>query len=101
VLKTQIQSVINGFNSVKLIAFPWESLDIPVAMTSWGQLQEFEVFNEALAATFVDRNRNWAPEPNAPLAADFSNCLVINKHRLPKTRRFKLLGDQFGQMLTT
>jgi len=37
-----------------------------VAMTSWGQLQEFEVFDEDLAATFVDRNRNRAPEPNAP-----------------------------------
>ena len=66
VLKTQIQSVITAFNDIKLIAFPWESLDVPVAMTSWGQLQEFEVFNEDLAETFVDRNRNRAPEPNAP-----------------------------------
>ena len=66
VLKTQIQSVMDAFNSAKLIAFPWESLYVPVAMTSWGQLQEFEVFKEDLAATFVVRNRNRAPEPNAP-----------------------------------
>ena len=66
VLKTQIQSVMNAFNGVKLIAFPWETLDVPVAMTSWGKLQEFEVFNEDLASTFVERNRNRSPEPNAP-----------------------------------
>jgi hypothetical protein len=65
-LKSQIQSVMDRFNGVKLIAFPWESLKVPVAMTSWGQLQRFEEFDENRAATFVERNRNRAPEPNAP-----------------------------------
>jgi hypothetical protein len=65
-LKTQIQSVMDKFNNVKLIAFPWESIDVPVAMTSWGQLQQFEVFNVDQAVSFVERNRNRAPEPNAP-----------------------------------
>jgi hypothetical protein len=65
-LKIQIKSVMDEFNGVKLIAFPRESLDVPVVMTSWGQLQQFEVFNEAQAASFVESNRNRAPEPNAP-----------------------------------
>ena len=33
-LKSDIQSVMNDFKSNKLIAFPWPSLDILVAMTS-------------------------------------------------------------------
>ena len=65
-LKIQIKSVMDEFNGVKLIAFPRESLDVPVVMTSWGQLQQFEVFNENQAASFVESNRNRAPEPNAP-----------------------------------
>ena len=65
-LKIQIKSVMDEFNGVKLIAFPRESLDVPVVMTSWGQLQQFEVFNENPAASFVESNRNRAPEPNAP-----------------------------------
>lgn len=65
-LKSQIQSVMDRFNGVKLIAFPWESIEVPVAMTSWGQLGQFEEFDENLATTFVERNRNRAPEPNAP-----------------------------------
>lgn len=66
VLKSQIQSVMDKFNGVKLIAFPWESIEVPVVMTSWGKLQEFDEFDENQAATFVGRNRNRAPEPNAP-----------------------------------
>jgi hypothetical protein len=65
-LKTQIQSVMDQFNSVKLIAFPWKSLEVPITMTSWGQLQEFKDFNQDQAVSFVERNRNRAPEPNAP-----------------------------------
>lgn len=65
-LKNQIKSVMDKFNSVKLIAFPWESLKVPVVMTSWGKLQEFKEFDDGQAATFVERNRNRSPEPNAP-----------------------------------
>lgn len=65
-LKGQIQTVMDQFNGVKLIAFPWESIEVPVAMTSWGRIQEFASFDAQLAMTFVERNRNRAPEPNAP-----------------------------------
>ncbi len=65
-LKQQIQQVMDGFDGVKLIAFPWKSLDVPVVMTSWGRLQRFETFNPAQARAFVKANRNRAPEPNAP-----------------------------------
>lgn len=65
-LKSQIQSVMDGFDSLKLIAFPRPTLDYPVAMTSWGKYQQFEQFDADLARRFVEGNRNRAPEPNAP-----------------------------------
>ena len=65
-LKTQVRSVLDQENNFKVIAFPWESLKVPVVLTSWGQMQEFETFNPELAQTFVNRNRNQAPEPLAP-----------------------------------
>jgi hypothetical protein len=65
-LKTNIKSVMDDFDGIKLIAFPWPSLDVPVAMTSWGRLQRFETFNPKAATAFIKANRNKAPEPNAP-----------------------------------
>lgn len=65
-LKVEIKSVMDDFGGIKLIAFPWPSLDVPVAMTSWGRLQRFESFDPKIAAAFVEANRNKAPEPNAP-----------------------------------
>ena len=65
-LKSEIQSVMDDFDGVKLIAFPWPSLDIPIAMTSWGRLQRFDSFDPQTAAAFIQANRNKAPEPNAP-----------------------------------
>lgn len=65
-LKDQIKTVMDQSGGTKLIAFPWDSLDVPVVMTSWGRMQRFETFNEDQANSFVERNRNRAPEPNAP-----------------------------------
>jgi len=65
-LKSEIQGVMDEFDGVKLIAFPWPSLDVPVAMTSWGRLQRFDSFDPRTASAFVRANRNKAPEPNAP-----------------------------------
>jgi len=65
-LKSEIRAVMDDFNGVKLIAFPWPSMDVPVAMTSWGRLQRFESFDPRTAAAFIQANRNKAPEPNAP-----------------------------------
>lgn len=66
VLKSGIQAVMDDFGGVKLIAFPWPSLDVPVAMTSWGRIQRFASFDPRTAATFIQANLNKAPEPNAP-----------------------------------
>ena len=65
-LKSQIQGVIDAFDGVKVLAFPWKTLDVPVVATSWGRLQRFESFDTDLAERFVRGNRNKAPEPNAP-----------------------------------
>jgi len=65
-LKGQIQTVMDDLGGTKLIAYPWPSLDVPVAMTSWGRLQKFETFDVAQAQAFYRANLNHAPEPNAP-----------------------------------
>ncbi|MFV1950088.1 MAG: DUF3105 domain-containing protein [Anaerolineales bacterium] len=65
-LKSQIKEVMDKFDGFKLIAFPSDSLDVPLAMVSWGQLLQFEVLDQGLASQFVSVNRNRATEPNAP-----------------------------------
>ncbi len=65
-LKSQIKTVIDEVNNVKVIAYPWDSLDVPVVMTSWGRLQKMETFDAAQARAFYKTNLNRSPEPNAP-----------------------------------
>lgn len=65
-LKSQIRTVMDDLGGVKLIAYPWNSIDVPVATTSWGRIQKFEVFDMEQAKAFYRANLNRAPEPNAP-----------------------------------
>lgn len=65
-LKSGIKNVMDGFDGVKLIAFPWDSIEEPLVMTSWGKIQRFEAFNASQARAFVKANLNRSPEPNAP-----------------------------------
>jgi hypothetical protein len=65
-LKAGIRGVMDEFDGVKLIAFPRATLRVPLAMTSWGRLQEFETFDAEGARRFVRANRYRAPEPDAP-----------------------------------
>lgn len=65
-LKSQIHSVMDELGGFKMIAYPWNSIDVPVAMTSWGRLQRFETFDAEQAKAFYRANLNKAPEPNAP-----------------------------------
>ncbi len=65
-LKEQIKTTIDDLGGVKLIAYPWPSLDFPLVMTSWGRLQRFETFDAEQAKAFYRANLNKAPEPNAP-----------------------------------
>ena len=65
-LKEQIKTTIDDLGGVKLIAYPWPSLDVPLVMTSWGRLQRFETFDAEQARNFYRSNLNKAPEPDAP-----------------------------------
>lgn len=65
-LKEQIKTTIDDLGGVKLIAYPWPSLEVPLVMTSWGRLQRFESFNAEQAKAFYRSNLNKAPEPDAP-----------------------------------
>jgi len=64
-LKSEIKGVMDDFGGTKLIAFPWPSLDVPVAMTSWGRLMRFDSFDPETASAFIQANMNKSPEPNA------------------------------------
>ena len=65
-LKEQIQGVLDEFDGVKVVAFPWESLEEPVVATSWERRYSFEAFDPEIARQLVLANRNKSPEPNAP-----------------------------------
>ncbi len=65
-LKGEIREVIDRAGNFKVIGFPWSSTDVPVVATSWGRLLRFETFDREQALDFVSRNRNQAPEPQAP-----------------------------------
>lgn len=65
-LKSQIRTVMDELGGVKMIAYPWNSLDVPIAMTSWGRIQKFETFDPEQAKAFYRANLNRAPEPDVP-----------------------------------
>lgn len=65
-LKSQIRSVMDELGGVKVIAYPWNTIDVPLVMTSWGRLQKFETFDAEAAKAFYRANLNRAPEPGAP-----------------------------------
>lgn len=65
-LKSQISGVMDEVGNVKVIAYPWDSIDASVALTSWGRLQKMETFNTAEARAFYKANLNRSPEPGAP-----------------------------------
>lgn len=65
-LKTDIRNVMNDLNNFKVIGFPRDSISSPLILTSWGRLLVMDAFNANQAKDFINRNRNRAPEPNAP-----------------------------------
>ena len=64
-LEAQIRDVIDR-NGKKLIAVPRPTLDVPIAITSWGRLDKLDQFDETEIVTFIKEFRNKAPEPGAP-----------------------------------
>jgi hypothetical protein len=65
-LKTNINATMDELGNEKIIAYPWSSIDVPLVMTSWGQLQKFETFDVNAVKDFYRSNLKRAPEPNAP-----------------------------------
>ena len=65
VLTSQIENVMQAEDNYKVIAYPWETTDTPLVLTSWGRLMRFDSFDEEAVLDFIHRNRNKAPEPNA------------------------------------
>jgi len=64
-LKAQIKTTMDELGNVKLVAYPWTSLDVPLVVTSWGRMQKFEKFNAEQVKAFYRANLNRAPEPDA------------------------------------
>lgn len=65
-LKQTIRQVMDKYQGVKLIAFPWASMtDVPLTLTSWGRIMRLSTPDAGLMGQFVERNRYQAPEPNA------------------------------------
>jgi hypothetical protein len=65
-LKALIQKAMDEAGDTKLIAFPWSSMDVPVAMTSWGRILKMSTPDEATMVKFANSNRYKSPEPDGP-----------------------------------
>ncbi len=65
-IKSQLRAALDEAGNLKVIAFPWATADAPVVATSWGRMLKMETFDPDLVAKFIQRNRNQAPESNAP-----------------------------------
>lgn len=65
-LKGDIKDVMNDLNNFKVIGFPRSSIESPLVLTSWGRMLAMETLDADQARDFIRRNRNRAPEPNAP-----------------------------------
>ncbi len=64
-LQQTIKKVMDAVGSTKLIAFPWHTLTVPLAMSSWGQVMYFPQVDENSMRQFILKNRYQAPEPDA------------------------------------
>lgn len=65
-LKAEIRDFMDSSLIHKLIAFPWDSSDAPLVLTSWGYRLEMPVFDAKQAGDFIRANAPLAPEPDAP-----------------------------------
>lgn len=65
-LKSQIRTVMDDVSNFKVIAYPTNTTDFPVVVTSWGRILNMETFDAAQARAFYDANLNKSPEPGAP-----------------------------------
>jgi hypothetical protein len=61
-LKQMIQGVMNAQGGTKLIAFPWTTMTVPVALTSWGRILNLTTPTADVMTQFVLANRYQGPE---------------------------------------
>lgn len=65
-LKTQIKDAMAAANNFKVIAYPWDKINEPLVLTSWGYRLSMTNFDANIVKAFIEQHRNRAPEPNAP-----------------------------------
>ena len=63
--KASLRTLFEDVNTLKVIAWPLPNTDYPVVATSWGRILPMETYDAGVAAEFIQRNRNHAPESNA------------------------------------
>lgn len=62
----KLKSIFNDASASKKIIVPRDSLDVPVALTSWGRLLKLQTIDENQIKTFMETNEDRGPE-KAPL----------------------------------
>jgi len=62
----KIQQVMSQFGGVKVVAFPYHTINVPLVLTSWGRLLRLSTPDQTLMTQFVQTYRFQAPEPNSP-----------------------------------
>ncbi len=65
-LTSDIQELINEYDSYKLIGMPRSGMDYPLILTSWGHMAVFDTFNADLIREYINTYQNDSPEPSAP-----------------------------------
>lgn len=65
-LKNDIMTVIEDFDTFKVIGMPREGMETVLALTTWGRLARLDEFDREFIVAFIETYRNQAPEPNAP-----------------------------------
>jgi hypothetical protein len=66
VLKDDIQSVIDYFDSYKVIGMPRSGMQTVLALTSWGRIARLDAFDFDLIVSFIEQYQEDSPEPNGP-----------------------------------
>ncbi|MBI2314499.1 DUF3105 domain-containing protein [Candidatus Daviesbacteria bacterium] len=62
----RLKQIFGSVSVSKKIMVPRDSLDVPIALTSWGRLLKLQTIDESQIKTFMETNENRGPE-KAPL----------------------------------
>jgi hypothetical protein len=65
-LKDNVSQMVEEFDTFKVIGMPRDGMTSRVALTSWGQIDTMDGFDEDRVRAFISTNRGRAPEPDAP-----------------------------------